>query len=110
MQIRAIASRYRFPSFLMATIMIALVLVGVSMQAYYASGAAQLDLSRPEYVPVRSQIATNKKNKNTFDSQGGVNEAVLGDFLNKYKEAASGAADTTPFSPAVLSDEQLGLE
>ena len=109
MEIKRFVERYRLPVFLTVAIGIAAVLVVVSVRVYYVSGAAQLDLSRPEYMTVRSQIAVDEKNKKLFDTQGEVTDAVLEDFLKQYKENASKVLDANAFSADVLSDEELGI-
>lgn len=99
----------RLPAFLAATIIVAVVLVVISMAVYHSSGAAQLDLSRAEFKPVRSQISNSSKNKASFDSQGGVDAKVLDDFLARFNEDANKATNSKAFSVDVLSDEQLGM-
>ena len=53
--------RHKLPAFLVAVVILAGVLVVISVSVYYRSGAYQLDLSRPEYKDVRSQIEKDKK-------------------------------------------------
>ncbi len=101
--------RHRLPAFLIGVIALALVLVMISMNAYYASGAYQLDLSRPEYKEVRSQIESTPKSKDAFEAQGDINEEVIDDFLSRYKEQAGRAIEADAFSGDVLSNEQLGI-
>lgn len=108
-QIKQWAFRHRLAAFLIGVIGLAFVLVMISMNVYYASGAYQLDLSRPEYKSVRSQIEPVPKTKDAFDAQGEINEAVLDDFLNRYKEEAERVIEADAFSGDVLSNEQLGI-
>ena len=109
MEIKRLIEQYRLPAFLMVAVIVAGVLVTISMHVYYASGAAQLDLSRPEYIAVRSQIAVDKKNKKVFDAQGEITDSVLEDFLGQYKQSAAKVLDANAFSVDVLSDEELGF-
>lgn len=109
MKIKQIPQKYKLPVFLNAVIFVAFILVIISMQMYYGSGAAQLDLSRPEYVSVRSQINKADDKKKSFDTQGEVTEKVLEEFLNDYKLEAKKATDANAFSNDVLSDEALGI-
>lgn len=111
MKIKDIIRKYKLPVFLIVAILLAGILVGTSVRMYYVSGAAQLDLSRPEYVSVRSQIDKNatKKTSDLFDTQGEVTDTVLEEFLVDYRIQSSKALDSGAFSNEVLSDEALGI-
>lgn len=109
MKTKALIERYRLPTFLLGAMLIAIVMVVISMYAYHISGAAQLDLSRPEYTAIRSQIEADSKDSDTFSAQGLVTDEVLEEFLVKYKEQAAKIIEVDAFSNDVLSDEQLGL-
>lgn len=106
---KAFANRYKLPVFLGAAIALAIILVMISMTVYYRSGAYQLDLSRPEYKAVRSQIEPSKKANYGFDAQGQVDEQVLDEFLDKYQLETDKALAADAFSADVLSNEQLGI-
>lgn len=108
-KIKQLISQYKLPAFLVAVIGLAFVLVLISMHVYYVSGTFQLDLSRPEYTPVRAQIEKESKTKQTFDAQGSIDNQVLDDFLTQYKNEADRAVKAQAYSNNVLSDEQLGL-
>ena len=101
--------RHKLPAFLVAVVILAGVLVVISVSVYYRSGAYQLDLSRPEYKDVRSQIEKDKKVNDLFDAQGPVDEATLNDFLKQYQEEADKALKADAFGTDVLSNEQLGI-
>ena len=101
--------RHKLPAFLVAVVILAGVLVVISVSVYYRSGAYQLDLSRPEYKHVRSQIEKDKKVNDLFDAQGPVDEATLNDFLKQYQEEADKALEADAFGTDVLSNEQLGI-
>lgn len=109
MKIKQLILQYKFPVFLCAAVLIAAGLVFISMQIYYASGASQLDLSRPEYTSVRSQITADSRTKSIFDAQGEINESVLSGFLGKYKDSSVKIIEADAYAGDVLSDEQLGL-
>lgn len=108
-KLHRLVMRYKLPAFLVAVILVALALVLVSVKIYYNSGAFQLDLSRPEYQSVRSQINKDQKNLKSFDSQGEITDKVLDDFLKLYIEESDKVLQAKAFSNDVLSDEQLGL-
>ena len=101
--------RYNLVVFLAMAIFLALLMVLASIVIYYRSGAYQLDLSRPEYKEVRSQIEKDKKTSDIFGAQGPVNEAVLDDFLVQYQTEADRALGASAFSNDVLSNDQLGI-
>ena len=86
-----------------------IVLVLISMRLYYSSDAFRLDLSRPEYVELRSEITKGSETKDAFEAQGSVDEAVLDDFLRRYNTEADKVLKAKAFANDVLSDEQLGL-
>lgn len=109
MRIKHWILRYRLPAFLIGVIGLAFIMVIVSVHVYYATGSYQLDLSRPEYKSVRSQINPDPKKKEIFDSQGDISEGSLDHFLNLYKDEAKKALEAKAFSGDVLSDEQLGI-
>lgn len=106
---KALILRRRLIATLTAVILLAFLLVAISMVIYYSSGASQLDLSRPEYKSVRSQIDTDTKTTNLFDAQGPIDEVVLDDFLARYKEKSDRVLEANAFSNEVLNDEQLGI-
>lgn len=86
---------------------IALVLVAIALQVYYSSGAAQLDLSRPEYDTVRSQIVTEKST--AFSATGPMDAAAYDEFDKAYKAQIESLSDLEIYSRASMSDQALGL-
>lgn len=108
-QIKDFANRYKLPVFLASSVLLAGVLVAISMVIYYKSGAYQLDLSRPEYQGVRSQIEADQKADDAFAAQGAVDVGVLDDFLDQYQKQADKALAADAYSTDVLSNEQLGI-
>lgn len=108
-RIKQLVSRHKIAAALAGIIGVAFALVFISMTIYYRSGAFQLDLSRPEYKSLRSQIDTDTKTTDTFEAQGEINEEVLDDFLARYKDKSARALEAKAFSTDVLSDQQLGL-
>lgn len=110
MRLRQLIERYRLPTFLIGAMSLAGIMVVVSVSIYYMSGAYQLDLSRPEYQSVRSEIENEKKDAKAFETQGSVDAQVLEGFLDEYKQESRRLIEADAFSGDVLSDEQLGLE
>lgn len=105
----SMVQRHKLPAFLAAVILLAVALVVVSVLVYYRTGAYQLDLSRPEYKDVRSQIEKDKKDDTLFEAQGPVDQAVLDNFLELYQVEADKALKADAFGTDVLSNEQLGI-
>lgn len=107
--IRKSISKHKLATTLVGVIGTAVILVSVSISVYYRSGAYQLDLSRPEYKSLRSQIDADSKTSDRFESQGEITEEVLDEFLGRYKDKSSRIFEAQAFSNDVLSDQQLGL-
>lgn len=106
---KQLIQQYRLPSFIVGVIVLAILMMVVSMSIYYLSGAYRLDLSRPEYTALRSQIRQDATTVEEFPAQGAVDGAVLEDFLLRYKKEADGLIELKAFSIDVLSDENLGI-
>lgn len=95
--------------FIALTIIVSIILVLISMRMYYSAGAYKLDLSRPEYVQIRSQIEKDPKDNNKFDEQGPISKGVLDDFLKRYRAEEESITDSKSFEGDALSDEWIGL-
>lgn len=102
-------SKNRFVALIVATICIALLLVFVSLGLYAASGAAQLDLSRPDYKSIRGQVSEGGEYAQAFPSTGPIDQQAVDSFRTLYKDAAHQANSVPVFSDEVLSDESLGI-
>jgi hypothetical protein len=61
-----IPARLRFAIFLLGTILISLVLTGISYWLYVVSGTAQLDLSRPGYKQALNEVGPNNNNSGEY--------------------------------------------
>lgn len=108
-KVRQFVDRRRLPIFLVSAVFVAAVLVIISVSVYYQSGAYQLDLSRPEYKAVRSQIEPDRKVADVFEAQGSVDVETLERFLDIYQGEADKALRADAYATDVLSNEQLGL-
>lgn len=102
--------QFKLQVFLGSVIVISLVLANASMSLYYSTNAYQLDLSRPEYIKVRSEIDKDPKDTDSFSEQGPIDQETLDDFLNRIEAEERKATDSKAFQNDVLSDEQLGIE
>ncbi len=101
--------RHRFMLLVGISIIIALMLVGVSMNLYNSSGAAQLDLSRPGYDRVVKKPSKDSVFE-AFPSFGEVNGATVDSFSKLYKKHATQATIVDSFGGDVMSDEALSID
>ena len=108
-RIKDFIDRRKLPVFLAIVVILAVILVIISVAIYYKSGAYQLDLSRPEYKGVRSQIEPDRRDKDPFNTQGQVDAEVIDDFLLRYQEEVDKALKADAYSADVLSPDQLGI-
>lgn len=100
--------RSRLVVFVTASIVISLILVAISLWLYASSGAAQLDLSRPGYQAVQSQVEQVDKFK-SFPSTGRVDDDTIEEFEKLYEDQVKQVTSTDAFNPAVLDEQALGI-
>ena len=101
--------QHKFMVLVAATIVLSLMLVGVSMWLYNSSGAAQLDLSRPGYQSVRDQVDYGNDFAG-FPASGPLNQEAIDQFRNMYDEQLSEITAIESFGGNVMSDTSLGLD
>ncbi len=99
---------YKFEVFITVSVLISFILVMVSMSLYNSSGAAQLDLSRPGYVNIRSQ-ATNTSSYKDFPSSGQIDLKTINEFESLFLKQSSKITSANVFSGDPLSPEALGI-
>lgn len=92
-----------------ATIIVSLILVGVAMGMYASSGAAQLDLSRPNYQAVREQ-ANRDERLTGFPATGKITKESLSEFRSSYEPQSKRIIDFESFGGDPLSDQALGID
>ena len=98
--------RHRLTLLLIITFIVAIILTSVSMTLYSISGAAQLDLSRPGYQSVSSQVDTETQ-IDTYGSSGSVNQNTIQEFMNLYDKQAEKAKAVDAFNGDPLNPEVL---
>lgn len=98
--------RHRLSLLLILTIAIAIVMTVISVAIYNSSGAAQLDLSRPGYRSVSSQIERNDT-IDTYSASGPVNKDTIEEFIKLYDEQADKAKAVDAFNGDPLNPEVL---
>ena len=103
------SSKRRFLLFVIASILIASILVAISMEMYNSSGAAQLDLSRPGYVSVRSQAVTNDDGFQKYSATGPINQTTISDFKSIYKQQSQKTKAVDAFGGDSLNPDALGI-
>lgn len=102
-------SEHRLLLLVAGSIVIALMLVGVSMTLYAWSGAAQLDLSRPGYKSVQSQTKQFEK-FGGFPADGAIDAKALQSFKELYSKQATEVSALDAFGGDVLSDQVLKID
>ena len=103
------SSKKRFLLFITVAIVLSLILVGVAMELYNTSGAAQLDLSRPGYQSVRAQSITSDNDIKSYSGSGPINASTISEFKALYKDQAQKIIVVDAFGGDPLSPDALGL-
>jgi hypothetical protein len=98
--------RHRLSLLLIITVTIALVMTGISVVIYNSTGAAQLDLSRPGYRSVSSQVEKTDE-IDTYSATGPVNKDTIQEFMKLYDAQASKAKAVDAFNGDPLNPEVL---
>ena len=88
-------------------LVITVIILTIALSLYKTSGAAQLDLSRPEYNGIRQQAKV--KEDDEFDTKGPVDRNTIKEFLKSYDARAEKINAINAFGPEPLSDQALGL-
>lgn len=101
--------RHKFMLLVGLTIVISLFLVWIALGLYNSSGAAQLDLSRPGYKSVQSQV-TKDDTFSGYPSTGTMDKAALDQFRGLYTTRAAQATGLDSFGGSVMSDQALGID
>ncbi|MCA9341450.1 hypothetical protein KC952_02880 [Candidatus Saccharibacteria bacterium] len=91
---------------IIVSITVVFVLVVISMRLYYTSGAAQLDLSRPEFSTVRDQTTPQSSFKG-IDSKGEVNQDEINKFNKLFDEKLKEINTIDAFSGDVLDPKKV---
>ncbi|MFZ2125697.1 MAG: hypothetical protein WA087_02650 [Candidatus Saccharimonadales bacterium] len=101
-------SKRRFVAMIIGSIIVAFILVLVSMHIYNSSGAAQLDLSRPGYVSVRSQANDGGEDIN-YSNKGAIDQSAIDEFQEIFSEQVKNVKSVDAFGGDPLSAKSLGL-
>lgn len=99
--------QHRFLVLIAGTIIIAIILVSISLYIYKASGAAQLDLSRPGYISVSSKTVNNDNGFVDYSEIGPVNSDTIRQFKSLYDQQAQSATTVDSFGGDPLNPDTL---
>ena len=102
-------NKNRFLIMIGGSVVVAVVLVAVSLALYSSSGAAQLDMSRPGYKDVRSQVNSSDNFQN-YSSTGTLNQAAVTEFKDDFDSQATKTKSVDSFGGDPLSPAALGIE
>lgn len=94
--------------FITLSLIVASALVSVSMFIYVASGASLLDLSRPSYKSVRTEVKDEQFEG--FSASGDVTKETLDKFNELYQRQITPVTGDDAFSGESLSDAALGID
>jgi hypothetical protein len=98
--------QHRFLLLIALTIIVAIVLVGISLVIYNVSGSAQLDLSRPGYQSVSDKVEPDDE-IDEYDASGPINKTTVNEFTTLYDAQAAKAKATDAFNGDPLNPEVL---
>ena len=101
--------QHKFLLLVGATILTSMILVGVAMGMYASSGAAQLDLSLPNYQNVREK-ANRDERLTAFPATGKMTQDSLAQFRELYEPQSKRIVDFESFGGDPLSDQALGID
>lgn len=100
---------HRFLLLMAGAITIALTLVGISMALYASSGAAQLDLSRPDYQSVSRQAVKNDDDFENYPAFGQIDQKSLSEFKALYSKQSTKSQAVDAFSGDPLNPDALEI-
>jgi hypothetical protein len=101
--------RHQFIVFISGVIVLAFLLVTVALTLYVSSGTAQLDLSRPGYEKIRTQVRSDESFKG-FSSSGTLDDASLKQFESLYDQRLKEIESVDAFGNDVLSPKSLQID
>jgi hypothetical protein len=94
---------------IIGSVLLATLLVSVSLYLYNTSGAAQLDLSRPGYVDIRSKTVDSSSEFKNYATTGPITQASIDEFKTLYDEQADKIKLASAFKGDPLNLDALGV-
>lgn len=80
----------------------------ISLELYRRSGAMKLDMSRPGYEKVRTEVEKSSDDQ-PYDSNGALTEEAVRDFENRVKKYQGELDNLGEYDNSIISDESLNL-
>lgn len=100
--------RHRIIYGITGALLIAMLLTAISMALYISSGASRLDLSRPGYEGVRTEVQQSA-NEEAFSATGPINSDVANDFQARFTRHRTILTKLDTFGSNALEDTQLQI-
>ncbi len=90
---------------------IALILTIISIGLYYSSNLSRIDLSKPKYADIRSDVLTGKESKpsNKIDTTSPITSESAQRALSDMKQRRKDLQQLGSFDSQILDDAQLGI-
>ena len=98
----------RLPFALSLAVVAALILTGISVFMYSATGASKLDLSRPGFERERTEVRNNNSTK-VYDTTSPVTSESITEFLKEYDSKVKEVNEFGNFSDKALEESNLQL-
>lgn len=106
--VRKVIRGPRLPLALTAAILLSIVLTCISVAWYSLDGSSKLDLSRPGYEQVRTQVLSNDTQK-TYDTTSPVTKSAIDSFITEYDNRSKELQSYGSFSDGTLDDNNIQL-
>lgn len=106
--VRKVIRGPKLPLALTAAILLSIVLTCISVAWYSLDGSSKLDLSRPGYEQVRTQVLSNDTQK-TYDTTSPVTKSAIDSFTTEYDSRSKELQSYGSFSDGTLDDNNIQL-
>lgn len=107
-KVRQVITDHQFACFVILCILIATVMTLISLELYRRSGAMKLDMSRPGYEKVRTEVEKSSDDQ-PYDSSGTLTEEAVQDFDDRVKKYQGELEGLGQYDNSIISDENLDL-
>lgn len=106
--IRQVLGAHQFACFIALCAVIAGAMTVISLELYRRSGAMKLDMSRPGYEKVRTEVEKSSDDQ-PYDSSGVLTDEALQDFENRIKKYQDELDNLGQYDNSIISDKSLNL-
>lgn len=106
--IRSGIERHRIVYGVILSLLVSILLTVISMALYVSSGASRLDLSRPGYERVRSNLQ-NDTEESRFSATGPMNQGVVNDFQARFSKHRETLGKLDSFGTGAIEDAELQI-